>query len=83
MTKCYDIPSAREAFEEALDVLVQKIKQADQVSDEAALGKLIAWYLTWDIDAIFKVAQAAFEAGDFHTFNEAFEDAWKDYHHEV
>lgn len=50
----------------------------DQASDEAALGILIARYFDWDGDAIFKAAQAAFEDSNFHTFNEAFEAAWKE-----
>ena len=50
----------------------------DQASDEAALGILLARYFDWDGEAIFKVAQAAFEDSNFHTFNEAFEAAWKE-----
>ena len=48
-----------------------------KASYEETLGLLISKFCKWHGDKIFKVSTSAFEDSNFHTFNEKFEELWK------
>ncbi len=45
-------------------------------------GTKLSQSVEWDGQAIFEIAQAAFEDANFHTFNEIFTEAWNKFNQE-
>lgn len=65
-----------------LNELIQKQKKENfgdpsKATDQEALGIMISQYFQWDGQQIFDCAYNAFEDSNFHSFNEKFENMWK------
>ena len=65
-----------------LNELIQKQKKESfgdpsKATDQEALGIMISQYFQWDGQQIFDCAYNAFEDSNFHSFNEKFENMWK------
>tara|TARA_R110002012_G_scaffold312192_1_gene522376 strand:+ start:495 stop:761 length:267 start_codon:yes stop_codon:yes gene_type:complete len=50
----------------------------NEASYEETLGLLISKFCKWHGEKIFKVSTSAFEDSNFHSFNEKFEELWKE-----
>ena len=50
----------------------------DKATYEETLGLLVSKFCEWDGNKIFKVSTSAFEDSNFHSFNEKFEELWKE-----
>ena len=70
-------------IKQKLKQLIEEQKQKSfvspkQITDEEVLGLLISQYLEWNGKKIFDTSYFAFEDSNFHSFNEKFENIWRE-----
>ena len=64
-------------FDQAIQEAKKQIfVEGYEANDAETIGVMVSKQVKWDGEKIYKAAYAAFEDGNFHTFNEKFEKLW-------